>query len=394
MVPPQAPPAPVPEPQVPPSPDLLKTPLAESLARQIPAAPPSFRAARVDAFNKSRTNKAMAVAAPDSVWTTAGLPSAAAAEASALEKCQVYFRRTCSVVAINDTIVPNPVMRDMPRVRWRGHLDPDQVPGLLPETRPTASDWQNYLNNTGFKAIAYHPWGKVVMKTSTTSQKQAEEQALTECNADPQRNGRDGPCYLYAIRNSVVLTSYFIEPHRPVTTLDDLLSLLQVPTDYKSEKNNKAIAYAFNRRGSYRVSNRPDQDIAAEAALEGCQLMYKEPCVLIAQNDRVLADGDPFQGTPRRTVSLDYSGKFSRDQIPKLFRAKLTEIASYEAMKGPRAMAVRPVNSLLTVSGGATQKEAEQQALDSCNKDMSPYPYFLYAAQDQVVIARRLTEPR
>jgi hypothetical protein len=41
--------------------------------------------------------------------------------------------------------------------------------------------------------------------TGAANQREAEQKALADCNADPQRNGRDGPCLLYAAGDQVVL---------------------------------------------------------------------------------------------------------------------------------------------------------------------------------------------
>jgi hypothetical protein len=40
----------------------------------------------------------------------------------------------------------------------------------------------------------------------------AEETVLTKCNADFVRNHQDGPCFLYAINNDVVLSQRLTRP--------------------------------------------------------------------------------------------------------------------------------------------------------------------------------------
>ena len=50
---------------------------------------------------------------------------------------------------------------------------------------------------------------------NAATQRAAEEQALAECNGDPQRKGDAGPCLLYAVDDQVVLPRYLTSPATP-----------------------------------------------------------------------------------------------------------------------------------------------------------------------------------
>jgi len=48
-----------------------------------------------------------------------------------------------------------------------------------------------------------------------TGQFEAEELALGQCNNDPDRNGKDGPCFVYAVGDQVVLPQRSVKPVSP-----------------------------------------------------------------------------------------------------------------------------------------------------------------------------------
>lgn len=50
-----------------------------------------------------------------------------------------------------------------------------------------------------------HPWGRLFVVTGAASQRIAEEMALAACNKDPDRDGKDGVCLLYAVGDTVIL---------------------------------------------------------------------------------------------------------------------------------------------------------------------------------------------
>jgi hypothetical protein len=104
--------------------------------------------------------------------------------------------------------------RAMERVAYDGLFDPQQIPAAALVLRQRA-DVVAYRDKAGPKAAAFHPWGRLFVVAGASSQRAAEEQALAECNGDPQRNGQDGPCLLYAVDNQVALTKRSLAPLTP-----------------------------------------------------------------------------------------------------------------------------------------------------------------------------------
>ena len=91
-----------------------------------------------------------------------------------------------------------------------------------------------------------HAWGHVFVATGSATYRAAAEQALAACNAEPNRKGADGPCYLYALGNKVVLSKRMTKPPAPATTLEQAFGLMASGTNvlqnYLAESNNKAQA--------------------------------------------------------------------------------------------------------------------------------------------------------
>ena len=75
-----------------------------------------------------------------------------------------------------------------------------------------------------------------------------------------------------------------------------------------------------------------------------------------------------------------------------MFRTPTSDIQEYARLSRPKAMAIRATGAKLKVGTGRTLAEAEAKALAQCN-DESPYPCILYAANDQVILPQRRTEP-
>jgi hypothetical protein len=75
-----------------------------------------------------------------------------------------------------------------------------------------------------------------------------------------------------------------------------------------------------------------------------------------------------------------------------MFRAPTSDIEEYGRLSRPKAMAIRATGGKLKVGTGRTLAEAEAKALAQCN-DEPPYPCILYAANDQVILPQRRTEP-
>ena len=125
------------------------------------------------------------------------------------ERCQLALNEPCQVVAVDDDLTENQgagatAPKDMPRLGYAGAFDPVQIPGIRPLVRDRA-DVIAYRKAPEPKAAAIHPRGLITLVTGAPSQRRAETQALKLCNDDDAAKESDGPCYLYAEGNQVVL---------------------------------------------------------------------------------------------------------------------------------------------------------------------------------------------
>ena len=162
---------------------------------------------------------------------------------------------------------------------------------------------------------------------------------------------------------------------------------------------NRALAVG-PRTGRLRyTASWPTRELAEEKVLEKCQQIYDEPCALLAVNDAVLpagADGKwPLRDAPR----VRYAGPFNIERIPAMREADLQrpEIASYATAPVPKAMAFNAWGILGATVGAASQRGAEEQALQNCRNDAarlkSDAPCYLYAVENRVVLPLRATAP-
>ena len=90
-----------------------------------------------------------------------------------LEACQFHHTSPCALLAVDDTLQPAPadgrlVRRDMARVRYDRHFDPERIPGVRPNVigRP---DVANHRAANGPKAAAFHPWGRLFIASGNQS---------------------------------------------------------------------------------------------------------------------------------------------------------------------------------------------------------------------------------
>lgn len=185
----------------------LRDALTEIITRLAPAY--TYRDEQVRLYLASGAHKALAVAAPGASWRVASQESAFIAQERVLEACQVRHGKPCVLVAVNDALADNAVQarglpRRMPRASYTGMFDAAQVPAVAQATRERA-DIVGYRAAPAPKAIAMHPWGRLFVVTGAASQRIAEEMALAACNKDPDRDGKDGVCLLYAVGDTVIL---------------------------------------------------------------------------------------------------------------------------------------------------------------------------------------------
>jgi CubicO group peptidase (beta-lactamase class C family) len=181
--------------------------LARFAALSVPATDAEKKQARD--YEADAGHKAVAVApAAHGTFRATNRPSDETAVAAALESCQFYYREPCILAAVSKRIEPASggisAPRDMPRTRYTGLFDPEQIPATDVHLwrRP---DVVSYRSATGPKAAAFHPWGRLFIAVGGGDQARAEELALSRCNNDTDRKGQGGPCFLYAVGNQVVL---------------------------------------------------------------------------------------------------------------------------------------------------------------------------------------------
>ncbi|HYF07813.1 MAG TPA: caspase family protein, partial [Acetobacteraceae bacterium] len=260
----------------------------------------------VQRFGGSTPNRALA-ANPDrrSWWYGFDFAQAETAEQVVLERCQIVHGSPCVLIALNDEIrgrLPAAPRRDMPRVRYSGPFAIEQVPGYSPLNAPILATLRAYAAAREPKALAMHPWGRFFPATDADHQHGAETAALAACNADPERQGRDGPCFLYAIGNRVVLPDRrmaAVTPAPPPPSFEArLIQALARAGDpaappllreqqraeaalYVRGRGAKAMAVEPESGRMFRWDGVPSPAIAEQNALEGCQQTHGLPCVLV-----------------------------------------------------------------------------------------------------------------
>jgi hypothetical protein len=171
---------------------------------------------QVRQYLEANPYKALAVYPPSASWRVRGAETAAIAEERVLEACQVRNGGACVLLAVNDAVRVSGTeatwpRRPMPRVAYEGPFDPSQIPVATQALRNRA-DVAGYRSAPSHKAAALHPWGRLFIIAGAASQRAAEEQALGSCNRDPDRDGKDGTCLLYAVDNQVVLPKRLSAP--------------------------------------------------------------------------------------------------------------------------------------------------------------------------------------
>jgi class 3 adenylate cyclase len=172
--------------------------------------------AQIVGYQNSSDHKAIAVSPPSGSWRIFGWGDPTTAEERALEGCEARYGKPCVLAAVDEAVqVPLPdgewPRGAMPRVEYAGLFDPQQIPAATEALRQR-SDVAGYREKQGAKAAAFHPWGRIFIATGGMTQREAEEQALADCNEDLQRKGRDGPCFLYAVGDHVVLPKRLTSP--------------------------------------------------------------------------------------------------------------------------------------------------------------------------------------
>ena len=304
--------------------DIFRGALSVAIADIAPAMSEKGRLAAVTGYHAETSNKSLAVHPPADSWRSSDWPNEEAAEQSTLEACQVRYGDPCVLVAVNAKVQDRPASgywrtRPMSRAAYAGSFDPRTIPFLRDATRQR-QDVYDYRKKEGPKAAAVHPWGRIFIAAGTASQHDAEAIALADCNSDPSRKGQDGPCWLYAVGDQVVLpkrlqsamTPAMAEPAAPQSVaaaaprqspadifaaalssvMEDLAPAMpdkrrldQIRL-YHADTSHKALA-AHPPADSWRSSDWPNEEAAEQSTLEACQVRYGDPCILVAINDKV-----------------------------------------------------------------------------------------------------------
>jgi hypothetical protein len=180
--------------------------LGSIMAAATPQVPENVRDALIRDYLNTRPNKGQAIQLVDGhYFRSAEHEDYDVTGDRTLEACQLRYVKRCALVAVNDEIASEGelISKDMPRLHYAGEFDLSKIPIIRAVTRNRA-DVQHYFAASEPKAIAIHPWGLLFISSGATI-KDAAETALAKCNADPRRKSKDGPCFVYAINNEVVL---------------------------------------------------------------------------------------------------------------------------------------------------------------------------------------------
>ena len=346
-------------------------PFEEALANRIAALLPRLSRDRVAdgarRYVEAKGHKAQAVSYdPFGMWRSTDRDNPEAAAEKALEGCQIQHGAPCALLAVDHRLEPlprdgtDPRRRDMPRASFAGTFDPERIPAAWPIGQQPGNV-AGYRAMPGPKAAAYHPWGRMFV-ASAPDQRAAEEAALAACRNDSIRKGADGPCYLYAVDDQVVLPRRRTEPvatapRVPTSMSDALLAWLVAATPavsaasrlervqrYAEAPGSKSQALAPGTTFSWRVSGRATAAAAEEAALEACQVRAGQPCVTVAVNETVLPRPNDGAWRARDMSRARYGGPFDPGQVPTLSERGRSrpDVMGYASAPGSKAAALHP----------------------------------------------------
>jgi len=394
------PPAPVvaAAPPSPPAPPPFRETLKLAFQKVLPDINPQLLQDATRLYAEAKGEKAQAVSREkNNTWRSESRESAYAAQQTALEGCQIRYGSPCILVAVNETLADLPsdgkwVGRTTSRLSYDGLFDPIQIPAIRSDGR-WRDDVANYLSRPGPKAAAIHPWGRIFTSFGAADQRSAEADALKKCNDDPDRAGKDGPCFLYAINNHVVLPLKITGPRPPAKTILEAVQFVgpaKIEEVYRSAKPSKALVVEPDSGHWTYWDMDTSIDIAERQALGHCQVNANKPCILIAKGDELMTT-DPTAAPRRDMGEVHASGAFSVDKLPFLPGVSQDVVSKYYLLSQPKAMAVKLVPPRYISASGSTLHDAEQKALSDCNS-ISGQRCMLYAANDMIVLPQRKTE--
>jgi len=170
--------------------------------------------------------------------------------------------------------------------------------------------------------------------------------------------------------------------------------------EYANSRVHKAQAVSLSPPGFWTSWDARSAEKAETWALEGCQVYYGHPCLLILVDDLLMPMPADRKLPSRDMPHVGYAGDFDRDHIPAVTDAlkKRGDVTNYPTASGPKAAAYHPIyGRMFIVTQAASQEAAEEQALKACNDDTVSKglwgPCFLYAVGNRVVLPLRLTDP-
>jgi class 3 adenylate cyclase len=420
----------------------LEAQVAAALARGLPTATPKSRADTAKGFVGLGPHRALAIA-PKAArsWRTGDWPTPELAEEKVLERCQHQTDEPCALLALGEALAPAGAdgrwpIRDMPRVRYAGAFNAERIPGVRARDlrKPEVA---GYGAAAAPKAMAFHVNAGLFVATGAASQRAAEEQALRACNGDPARKDIDGPCYLYAAANQVVLplrqtaamtpaaSTPAVPPSAPTATpsapaasaatgtlREGLAAILaKVAPEHSAKGSDVQItAYLDGRAHKALVAHPPGNSwrstgwgsaaVAEERALKACQVRYGSPCVVIAVDEELQPAPAGGVWPQRPTARAAYEGPFDPGRIPGANDSvrQRADVVGYRTQTGAKAAAYHPWGGgRMFIVMAASQNAAETQALAACNADPDRKgdagPCLLYAVGDQVVLPKRATVP-
>jgi len=180
--------------------------LSEIMASATPDVAEQERRGIISRYLDGKPHRAMAV--QDSYrryFVSEGHDDDPSAKERTLEGCQLRFAKACAIVAVDD----NPssdilVFKEMPRLSYSGEFDLSRIPAISEKVR-SRKDIQTYFAAPAPKAMVIHPLGFAFTSFGERSPKDAQSDALRRCNNDTFRAGAEGPCFVYAVDNIVVL---------------------------------------------------------------------------------------------------------------------------------------------------------------------------------------------
>ena len=122
---------------------------------------------------------------------------------------------------------------------------------------------------------------------------------------------------------------------------------------YGEETENKAQAGSREKALTWRTGHRESAFAAEQAALEGCQIRYGNPCILIAANSIIASIPADGSWIGRSMSRVNYEGQFDALQLPVMRPETRSrkDVIEYLSTSGPKAAAIHPWGRIFTSFG-------------------------------------------